>query len=340
MTDAGTVNLGRSGLKVSRLCLGTMMFGGPTGEAEAREIVASARGAGINFLDTADVYNGGAAEDVVGRAVRELPNDWIVATKVGNPMGEGPNARGLSRRRVIVACEASLRRLGLEAIDVYYLHKEDPETPLEETVSGLAQLLREGKIRYIGLSNFRAWRIAEAVRLCDQAGIERPVVCQPYYNAMNRMPEVEVLPACAHYGLGVVPYSPLARGVLTAKYPPAAFDAPDADSRAGRSDPRMLETEWRRESLAAAQRIREHAEAKDTTAAALSVAWVLANPLVTSVLAGPRTLQQWQSYLAALEQPFDAGDEALFDALVPPGHPSTPGYTDPKYPVEGRPAHG
>ncbi len=337
MSEHAHVKLGRSGLKVSRLCLGTMMFGGPTGEADAREIVAHARDAGVNFLDTADVYNKGVSEEIVGRAVREVPGDWIVATKVGNAMGQGPNDVGLSRRRVVEACEASLRRLGLETIDVYYLHREDPDTPLEETVSALAQLLRQGKIRYVGVSNFRAWRIAELVRLCDAAGIDRPVVCQPYYNAMNRMPEVEVLPACAHHGLGVVPYSPLARGVLTAKYPPEAFDAPDSDSRAGRRDPRMLETEWRRESLEAARRLKAHAEAKGTTPVALAVAWVLANPLVTSVLAGPRTLAQWKSYLDALEVRMGEEDEALFDSLVAPGHPSTPGYTDPKYPIEGRP---
>jgi len=330
--------LGRGGLKVSPICLGTMMFGGPTAEAEAREIVAEAGAAGVNFIDTADVYTGGESEAIVGRAIRAERDRWIVATKVGNRVGDGPNDIGLSRAQVLRACEASLRRLGLDHVDVYYLHKEDPDTPLEETVSALAALLRDGKIRYIGLSNFRAWRIAEVCRLCDAAGIDRPIVCQPYYNAMNRMPEVEVLPACAHYGLGVVPYSPLARGVLTGKYAPG--DSPPGDSRAGRQDRRMLETEWRPESLEAAQRIKAHAEARGITAAQFATSWVLNNPLVTSVLAGPRTLDQWRHYLGALDHAWTAEDEALIDELVAPGHPSTPGYTDPKYPVEGRPVQG
>jgi aryl-alcohol dehydrogenase-like predicted oxidoreductase len=153
-----------------------------------------------------------------------------LATKLANPTGESPNDRGLSRRRAFQAVEASLSRLGTDVVDILYLHKEDHTTPLEETVHALADLVRQGKIRYFGVSNFRAWRVAEISRLCDMAGIDRPVVSQPYYNLLNRMPEVEHLPACAHYGLGVAPYSPLARGVLTGKY--AADHAPAGDTRA------------------------------------------------------------------------------------------------------------
>jgi aryl-alcohol dehydrogenase-like predicted oxidoreductase len=327
-------NLGGAGLKVSPICLGTMMFGGPTDEAAAREIVAHARDAGVNFIDTANMYAEGRSETITGRAIQGERDHWIVATKVGNPVGKGPNDRGLSRRHLFSACEASLRRLGLDYVDIYYLHKEDHATPLAETVGALADLVRAGKVRYIGVSNFRAWRIAELCRLCDAAGIDRPVVCQPYYNAMNRMPEVEILPACAHFGLGIVPYSPLARGVLTGKYAPGSV--PPGDTRAGRRDTRMMETEWREESLAAAQRIKVHAEERGITPAQFAVAWVLNNRVVTSVLAGPRTMDQWRHYLSALNYTFTAEDEALVDALVAPGHPSTPGYTDPKYPVEGR----
>ena len=330
-----TRNLGRSGLKVSPLCLGTMMFGGETPEADARRIIDDARGRGVNFIDTADVYNGGRSEEVVGRAIAAHRDDWVLATKVANPTGAGPNARGLSRLHVVAAAEASLRRLGTDRIDVYYLHKEDLATPLGETVRAVADLVRAGKIRYFGVSNFRAWRVAEVCRLADEAGIDRPVVSQPYYNALNRMPEVEHLPACGHYGLGVVPYSPLARGVLTAKYAPDA-PAPEG-TRAGRGDARMLQTEWRPESLAIAQEIKRHAEGRGGTAIQFAVGWVLANPFVTSVIAGPRTPGHWEAYADALAYRFDAQDEALVDRLVTPGHPSTPGYNDPAYPLEGRP---
>jgi aryl-alcohol dehydrogenase-like predicted oxidoreductase len=233
--------LGRSGLKVSPLCLGTMMFGGPTDEPTAGRIIAKARDAGVNFIDTADVYTGGRSEEIVGRAIRPDRDAWVLATKVANPSGEGPNGRGLSRRWVMQACESSLKRLGTELIDIYYLHKEDHDTPLAETVHALGDLVRQGKIRYFGVSNYRAWRVAELHRLAREAGINGPLVSQPYYNAMNRMPEVEHLPACAYFGMGVVPYSPLARGVLTGKYDPAS--APPADTRAGREDRRMMQTE-------------------------------------------------------------------------------------------------
>jgi len=326
--------LGRSGLKVSPLCLGTMMFGGETDEATSARIVENARDAGINFIDTADVYNRGASEEVVGRAVAANRNHWVLATKLANPAGPGPNDRGLSRRHVLMGAEASLRRLGTEVIDILYLHKEDHGTPLAETVNALADLIRAGKIRHFGVSNYRAWRVAEICRLCDAIGIDRPVVSQPYYNALNRMPEVEHLPACGHLGLGVVPYSPLARGVLTGKY--GTQEAPPADTRAGRADKRILETEWRPESLAIAQRLKAHAEERGITAGQFAVAWVLNNRLVTAPIAGPRTEAQWRDYLGALDYRFTAEDEALVDSLVPAGHPSTPGYNDPAYPLEGR----
>jgi len=212
--------LGRSGLRVSRLCLGSMMFGGATDEPTAARIVARAREQGVNFIDTADGYNAGRSEEIVGRAIKAQRSWWVLATKCANPTGEGPNARGVSRRHVFDAVDGSLRRLGVDVIDLLYLHKEDHATPLAETVRALGDLIRAGKIRYFGVSNYRSWRVAEICRLCDEAGIDRPIASQPLYNALNREVEVEHLPACGYFGLGVVPYSPLARGVLTGKYAP------------------------------------------------------------------------------------------------------------------------
>ena len=189
-------------------------------------------------------------------------------------------------------------------------------------------------MRYFGLSNFDGWRIAEVVNTCRRLGVPQPIVLQPVYNAMNRLAEVEMFPACQHYGLGIVPYSPLARGVLTGKYAPGA--KPAGDTRAGRNDRRMMESEFREESLRHAQRIKEHAEKKGMTAGQFALNWVLNNKLVTAVIAGPRTEEQWRDYLGALKHKFDAADEALVDSLVPPGHTSTPGYTDPKFPILGR----
>jgi aryl-alcohol dehydrogenase (NADP+) len=328
-------NLGRSGLKVSPLCLGTMNFGGPTDEATSARIIARARDAGVNFVDTADAYTGGRSEEIVGAAIRAQRDEWVLATKLANPTGPGPNGTGLSRKWVMQAAEASLRRLGTDYIDIYYLHKEDHATPLEETVRAMGDLIRAGRIRYFGVSNYRSWRVAEICRICDGLGIDRPVVSQPYYHALNRAPETEHLPACGYFGLGVVTYSPLARGILTAKYDPDS--APDPDTRAGRADKRMMQTEWRPESLRMAREIEAHAKAKGSSAIHFAIGWVLHNRLVTGVIGGPRTEAQWEDYLAALAAPFDADDEAFVAERVAPGHSSTPGYNDPAYPIEGRP---
>jgi aryl-alcohol dehydrogenase (NADP+) len=327
-------DLGTSGVRVSPICLGTMMFGDRTDEAGAARIVASARAAGVNFIDTADVYAKGESERITGRLIRPERSWWVLATKVANPMGEGPNDRGLSRVHMVRALDASLERLQTDYIDLYYLHKDDVATPLDETLRTMDGFIRAGKVRYWALSNFRAWRIAEVMRLADRLGMARPIALQPYYNAMNRMPEVEVLPACAYYGLGVVPYSPLARGVLTGKYTPG--EEPPAETRAGRHDKRMMQTEFRKESMQHARTMAAHAKDRGVTPGQFATAWVLANEIVTSVLAGPRTIEQWEEYLGALDYQWTGADEALVDSLVAPGHPSTPGYSDPIYPFFGR----
>ena len=330
--------LGASGLRVSEICLGVMTFGDRTEEAEAARIVASAKDAGVNFVDTANQYAGGKSESLLGKLIKGDRNRWIVASKCGNTGRPAPDDQSLARREIVSALDASLGRLGMDHVDIYYFHIDDEHTRLEESLAAIGDMIRAGKTRYFGVSNFRGWRIAQVALLCDKLGVPRPVVCQPYYNAMNRMPEVEVIPASVAFGLGVVPYSPLARGVLTGKYQPGA--EPPAESRAGRKDKRMMQTEFRAESMVLAQKIKAHAEKRGMTAGQFALNWVLNNRLVSAVLAGPRTIDQWDGYLGALKHTFTAEDEALIDGLVAPGHPSTPGYSDPKYPISGRPVMG
>ena len=323
--------LGKSNLQVSPLCLGTMMFGDQTDKAEAAAIVADARAQGVNFIDTADVYTKGASESMLGELLRGQRHDWVLATKLGNKMSDRVNESHYSRSWMLREVDASLARLQTDHVDVLYLHRDFNGMDLEEPLFAIDALLRAGKIRYWGVSNFRAWRIAELVNGARQLGMPGPVVCQPYYNLLNRMPEVEILPACEHYGVGVTSYSPIARGVLTGKYLPG--QAPEQGTRAARGDKRMAETEFREESLVIAQQLKQHAEARGVTLAQFATAWVLAHRAVSSVIAGPRTLAQWQDYAPALGYAVTAEDEALVDSLVAPGHPSTPGFTDPNYPL-------
>ncbi|MFW7341536.1 aldo/keto reductase [Pollutimonas sp. H1-120] len=326
--------LGASNLRVSNLCLGTMMFGDQTDYAEAKSMVDSAREHGINFIDTADTYTKGASEEMVGKLISANRHDWVLASKLGNAMSKAPNQSHYSRHWMMHEVDQSLRRLSTDHLDILYLHRDFHEENLDEAVRALGDLIRAGKIRAFGLSNFRGWRIAEFIRLCQQANVPQPVVCQPYYNLLNRGPEVEILPACGHYGLGVVPYSPIARGVLTGKY--RAGQTPPRESRAGRGDKRMMETEFRDESLAIAQRLQEHCEQRGIKLAHFATAWVLANRHVSAVIAGPRTLAQLEDYYPAVDVQISPEEEALVDGLVTPGHASTLGYNDPSYPFFGR----
>ena len=330
-------NLGKSNLKVSELCLGSMMFGDQTDKAEASNIVADAYAKGVNYIDTADVYTKGASETMLGEILAGQRHDWVLATKLGNAMSDRVNVGHYSRSWMMQEIDASLARLKTDHVDILYMHRDYNGMNLEEPLRALDAMLRAGKIRYWGVSNFRGWRIAEMVNIAKQLGMPGPVVCQPYYNLLNRMPEVEILPACQHYGIGVTSYSPIARGVLTGKYLPG--QALDPNTRAGRADKRMTETELREESFVIAQTLMKYCHEKTASKVSLAqfaTAWVLANPAISSVIAGPRTLQQWQDYLPALDYVVTAEDEKLVDSLVRPGHPSTPGYTDPAYPLNGR----
>jgi aryl-alcohol dehydrogenase-like predicted oxidoreductase len=326
--------LGKSNLKVSALCLGTMMFADQTDIGEARAIVADAREHGVNYIDTADVYSLGASESMVGELLQGQRDQWVLATKLGNAMTKGVNDRHFSRTWMLREIDASLKRLRTDNVDILYLHRDVNGMNLEEPLRALDAMLQAGKIRAWGISNYRGWRIAEMVRIAGELGMPQPVVCQPYYNLLNRMPEVEILPACDYYGIGVTPYSPVARGVLTGKYAPG--QPPVEGSRAARGDKRIAETEFREASLQIAQKLKAHAEAKGITLAQFATAWVLAHKAVSSVIAGPRTLQQWQDYLPALEYRVTAEDEALVDSFVAPGHPSTAGFNDPSHPLYPR----
>ncbi|MGE8499762.1 MAG: aldo/keto reductase [Pseudomonas sp.] len=332
-------SLGRSGLLVSPLTLGSMMFGGQTDADVSRRIIDTAFDQGINFIDTADVYNAGRSEEIVGQAIARHRDDWVLASKVG--MGPGPgnggvaNRSGLSRKHILRSLESSLQRLNTDYLDIYYLHREDHQTPLEESISAIGDLLRQGKIRYWGLSNYRGWRIAEVANVAARLGVDAPIVSQPLYNLVNRQAEVEQITAAAFHGLGVVPYSPLARGVLSGKYQPGV--TPDRDSRAGRNDKRILETEWRDESLHIAQQVKQYAEQRGVGVVEFAIAWVLNNAAVASAIVGPRTEAHWATYIQALDIRISAEDEAFVDSLVTPGHASTPGYNDPTHFVSGRP---
>jgi len=326
--------LGRSGLIVSRLALGTMTFGDRTDEAEATRIFEEAVDAGVNFMDTADTYAGGASEEITGRLIKSRRDRFVLATKLANPNGDGPNERGLSRKWIMQEAEASLGRLGTDFIDILYLHKEDRGTPLEETARAVDDLRRSGKVRYFGVSNFKAWRVARLADICERMQVDGPVVNQPLYHALNRTAEQEQLPACESYGMGVVTYSPTARGVLSGKY--RSGGAPPPGSRAALQNKRMMQTEYQPENIAAAEKFCALAAIRGVEPVAFATAWVLANPFVTSVIAGPRTIEQWRGYLAALDYVVTPEDESAVDALVRPGATAIPQFVDPFYPVEGR----
>ncbi|MGP0014884.1 aldo/keto reductase [Pseudomonas sp.] len=331
--------LGHSGLQVSTLTLGSMMFGEQTDTETSLRIIDKAWDQGINFIDTADVYTGGRSEEIVGEAIARHRHEWILATKAGfGPVDGKPNRSGLSRKHLFNAIEASLGRLGTDYLDIYYLHREDHGTPLEVTISAIGDLLRQGKIRHWGLSNYRGWRIAEVIRVAERLGVDKPVISQPLYNIVNRQAETEQITAAAAYGLGVVPYSPLARGVLSGKYAPDV--APDANSRAGRQDKRILETEWRVESLRIAQQLQAYTRQRGVGLVEFAIAWVLNNTAVSSAIVGPRTEEQWDSYTKALTVKISAEDEAFVDSLVTPGHASTPGFNDVSHFVSGRVPRG
>lgn len=326
--------LGRSGLRVSRICLGTMEFGAGADEAAARRIIDAAREAKVNFIDTADAYVGGASEGLVGKLVAADRDQWVIATKVGQQDGPAHRKMGLSRRWMLQAIDASLKRLGTDYVDVYYMHHRDHDTPLVESVEAMRDIVASGKASYWGFSNHYGWEIGEIIRLCERTGAPRPVVAQPMYNIVMRQAENDYLPACAHYGIGVAPFSPLARGALTGKYR-RGVPHPN-DSRAARGDASIVNRDLTPRVLEVVEAIRAHAEKRGMTPAELAILWVLNNRTVSSVIAGPRTPEQWSAYLGALRHTFTAEDEKLIDSLVAAGHPATAGLIWSRHPPLGR----
>lgn len=329
------VRLGQSGLHVSPLCLGTMMFGTQADLATSRSIADLALERGAFFWDTADMYGNGKSEEVLGAVLGERRSQVVLATKGWAQLGPGPNDRGLGARHLIAACEASLRRLKTDWIDLYYLHLPDRGTPIDETLRAAEDLVRSGKVRYLGASNYWTWEYVQLVETARRRGWQPISAVQPLYNAVNRDAEVELLPMTEAYGLGVVSYSPLARGVLTGKY--AWGTEPPPGSRLARSDRRFLQAEWREESMPMASLFAEAAAERGCTAGQLAIAWALRNALVHSVILGPRTLEQAEESLDAAALTLDEKLEAAVDALVPPGTHSGKAWPDPSYyPIEGR----
>ena len=336
MTEAfDAVQLGRSGLRVSPLCLGTMTFGATCDPQEARRIADRCLDAGVFFWDTADMYGRGASESIVGELLEGRRQEVVLATKAFAAMGPGPNDRGLSARHLISACEASLKRLGTDWIDLYYLHLPDRSVPLDETLRAMEDLVRSGKVRYVGASNYRAWEIRDLDHTARHHGWQPLTAVQPLYNLLNRDIEVELLPMCKQHGLGVVSYSPLARGVLTGKY--RVGEAPPTASRLARKNKRFLEAEWRAASLDVVEALRPLAADRGVPLSQLALRWAMANRCVHSIIIGPRTLAQAEDALAAATLEWDAELEAAVDSLVPPGTHSGREWPDPAYyPVTGR----
>jgi aryl-alcohol dehydrogenase-like predicted oxidoreductase len=307
--------LGRTGIKVSPYCLGAMMFGKMANpdHDECVRMVHRALDFGINFIDTADAYSQGESEEVVGKALKGRRDNVVVATKAFHPMGEDPNMRGGSRRWLTRAVEDSLRRLQTDYIDLYQIHRPVPDTDIEETLSVLTDLMREGKVRAIGASTFPAPDIVEAQWVAERRGLARFRTEQPPYSILNRSIEREVLPACQHYGMGVMAWSPLAKGMLTGKY---RKGEPQPNSLRVKYLPKAMSNE---ESLDKVEQLIPLAQSAGISLMHMALAFVVAHPALTSAIIGPRTLEQLNEQLAGAAVVLN--DELLdrIDEIVPPG---------------------
>ena len=299
------VTLGRTGLKVSRICLGMMTYGTPTwrpwvlDEESSRPFVRRALDHGINFFDTADMYSLGASEEVTGRALRDFAtrDKVVIATKVFYPLSDDPNDRGLSRKHLMSAVDNSLRRLGTDYIDLYQIHRWDPDTPLEEMLTALHDIVTSGKVRYIGASSMMSWQFAKALCVADQLGLTRFVSMQNHYNLVYREEEREMLPLCREEGIGVIPWSPLARGFLAGN----RRSATDADTPRGKTDTFGHGLYYAPEDFTVADRCAEVAREKGVKPSQIALAWVLRQPGITAPIVGASKMYQLDEAVEALK---------------------------------------
>jgi aryl-alcohol dehydrogenase-like predicted oxidoreductase len=308
--------LGRTGAKVSPLCLGCMNFGWGTEEADAIKIIHRALDEGINFVDTADVYGQGASETITGKALKRKRDGVFLATKVHGKMGEGPNDQGNSRLHIMQGCDASLKRLGVDHIDLYQIHRPQSGVPIDETLRALDDLIRAGKVRYIGTSTFAAWQLVESLWQSEKWQLNRFVCEQPPYNLLDRRIERELLPLAQTYGFGVIPWSPLAGGMLTGKYKRDKKGPKGSRYESGkfRSGEEVPAAAWDVIELA-----EQMSKEKGAKMDAFALAWTLANPAVTSPIIGPRTMEQFQGNLKALSVQITDEDKQRIDAVIKPG---------------------
>ena len=311
-------DLGRTGVKVSPLCLGAMNFPEPSGEKESIDIINHALDGGINFIDTANVYNKGESERLVGRALKEngRRDEVVLATKVHGMMGDGPNTGGVSRYHIIQACEDSLRRLQTDRIDLYQLHRPSMTIPQDETLRAFDDLIRAGKVRYAGCSTHPAWMVMESVAISEKLGIARYISEQPPYNLLDRRIENELVPMAQKYGFALLPWSPLAGGILSGRYQPGA-SYPEG-SRAARIE--WFSKRVNRKGVEVAVKLSEMAEVRGLTTSQLALLWVKDQPGVTSPIIGPRTMAHLKDSLAIMDKSLEKSDIPLFNDLVHPGN--------------------
>ena len=303
--------LGRTGIRVSSLCFGTMSFGGAADEATAGAMYRRCREAGINFFDCADVYSAGMAEEMLGKLIKAERNQLVVTSKVGFPMGTGTNDKGLSRRHILTAVEASLRRLNTDRLDLLFVHTLDPDTPMEETLRALGALVRDGKVLHTGVSNWAAWQVAVALGISACEGLPAFACIQPMYNLVKRQAEVEILPLAESEGLAVISYSPLGGGLLTGKY--SITHKPEAGRLV---DNTMYATRYGNAAYyETADRFTAFAREHGVVPATLAVAWVAAHPALTAPIIGARNLEQLEASLSAAEYPMTAQLYAEITAL-------------------------
>ncbi|MFF5977890.1 aldo/keto reductase [Streptomyces olindensis] len=333
--------LGRTGLSVSKMCLGAMMFGpwGNSDPDESTRIIHHALDAGINFIDTADVYSHGESEEIVGRAIKGRRDDLVLATKFHNPMGDDPNRRGNSRRWIMRAAEDSLRRLGTDHIDLYQVHRPSPDTDISETLGALTDLVRQGKVRYLGSSTFPGSQIVEAQWAAHDRRLERFVCEQAPYSMLVRGIEADVLPTAARHGMGVITYSPLAGGWLSGRWRRDADLPTPSPARQRLVDRFDMALPVNQRKLEATEALARVAEDAGMTLIGMAIAFALNHPAVTSALIGPRTLQHLQTQLPAADVTLDAAVLDRIDELVTPGtviNPADSSFVNPALQPEAR----